>query len=313
MPADVDDEAGELETAGAHLRLRGPLAAQLGVDPRGELADLEGFGDVVVGADLERHHHVDGVGARRQDDDRDLDAGSAEPPADVEAGHARQAQVEQDEVDVALLGEAQALGAVLGELQAEAVLLGDGGEDVAHRRVVVDDEHGRLRRRADDAVTQGREDRFREGCHPFLKLGRPHQTCPLAQRSTAPAAGLPAVTDALPVFTRLQPRAGVERASHVHRERDHEGVAARARVVDPDPSAHSLDELAREIEADTESAALTEQRRLDLVEGCEDAVDVAVRDAPAVVPDLDVHLVHRAIRGDAHRLGVRERTSARCR
>ncbi len=63
VPADVDDEAGKLEAPGAHLRLGGPLAPQLGVDPRGELTDLERFGDVVVRADLQCHNHVNRVGA----------------------------------------------------------------------------------------------------------------------------------------------------------------------------------------------------------------------------------------------------------
>ena len=40
------------------------------------------------------------------------------------------------------LGEADAVEAVLGELDAEAVLLPQDGEDVVHRRVVVDDQHG---------------------------------------------------------------------------------------------------------------------------------------------------------------------------
>jgi hypothetical protein len=185
VPADVDDEAGELEAARAHLRLGRPLPAQLRVDARGQLADLEGLGNVVVRADLERHDDVHGIGAGGEDDDRHLDTRSAEPAAYVKAGHSGKAEVEKDEVDVALLGEAQPFGAVLGELQAEAMLLSHRGEDVAHRRVIVDDEHGRLGGRAYDAMTQWREDRFRECCHRFLKMRRSHQSCPLAQPNTA--------------------------------------------------------------------------------------------------------------------------------
>src|SRR5438552_3594104 len=81
---DVDDQAGELQTPGTDLGLRGALTAQLGVDASRQLADLERLADVVVGADLQPDHDVDRVRARRHHDDRHLDAGGAQAAADVE-------------------------------------------------------------------------------------------------------------------------------------------------------------------------------------------------------------------------------------
>ena len=148
MAADVDDEAGELEASRADLRLRGALPSQLGIDAGGELAHLEGLGDVVVGSDLEPHDDVDNIARGRHHDDRYLDAGTAQPAAHVEAGEAGQGEVEQDQVDVGLLRNAQAVVAVLGKLDPESVLMRQHRENVAHRRIVVDDEHGRLGRGA---------------------------------------------------------------------------------------------------------------------------------------------------------------------
>jgi len=188
VPADIDDETGELEAAGTHLRLCGPLPAQLGVDACGKLSDLERFGDVVVRADLERHHHVDGVGAGREDDDRHFDAGASKPAADVQAGHAGEAEVEEDEIDVTLLGQPQPFGAILGELQGEAVLLGNRGEDVAHRGVIVDHEHRRFRGGSHHAVAERRQDGFGERRHLSFTSIRAQQTCPPPQGSTAASA-----------------------------------------------------------------------------------------------------------------------------
>ena len=99
MAADVHDQSGELEASRPDLGLGRPLTAELGVDPRGELPDLEGFDDVVIGADLQPDHDVHGVGAGGDHHDRDLDTGGPEAPADVEPGEAgRQGYVEKHEV-----------------------------------------------------------------------------------------------------------------------------------------------------------------------------------------------------------------------
>ena len=144
VAAHVHDQSGELEASRSDLGLGRPLTAELGVDPRRELSDLEGLDDVVVGADLQPDHDVHGVGAGGDHHDRDLDTGGPEAPADVEPGEARQGQVEDDQVDVTGLGETHAVQAVLRKLDAEAVLLPEDGEDVMHRGVVIDDQHSRL-------------------------------------------------------------------------------------------------------------------------------------------------------------------------
>ena len=76
-------------------------------------------------------------------------------------------------------------------------------------------------------------------------------------------------------------------------------------VVEPDLAAHPLDQLAGQVEADAEAAALAQQWVLHLVERREDALHLGVGDAPAVVAHLDVRLVDHAHRGDLHRLVVR--------
>jgi hypothetical protein len=154
---------------------RRPGRTELGIDPRGKLPDLEGLDDVVVGADLQPDHDVHRVGAGGDHHDRDLDTGGAEAPADVETGEAREGQVEDDQVDVAGLGEANAVQAILRELDAEAVLLPEDGEDVVHRGVVVNDEHGRL---GDPGAAAQRGCRVenavvREGAHPVVPLEWP--------------------------------------------------------------------------------------------------------------------------------------------
>src|SRR5438105_15874582 len=111
------------------------------------------------------------------------------------------------------------------------------------------------------------------------------------------------VTNALPRFTGLQPSLPARSCrpaaagSYMHGESDDELVALRPGVVDPDAAAHPLDQLAREVETHAKAAPLPEQRRLHLIEGGENAVDVAVRNAAAVVLHLDMDLVDHAMRG----------------
>ena len=74
-------------------------AAQVGLDARQQLRHLERLGDVVVGAELEADDLVDHLAARGEHDHRRLDAALAQLAADVEAAHARQHQVEQQQVE----------------------------------------------------------------------------------------------------------------------------------------------------------------------------------------------------------------------
>src|ERR1035437_10516625 len=129
------------------------------------------------------------------------------------------------------------------------------------------------------------------------------------QRSTGPSAH----PSRLPECCGLSPpRNGRDRWCGAPRSRrllqrhgDEEGIAARTAVVQPDLPTHALHQLAGEVEADAEAAALAEQGVLHLVERREHALDLAVGDAPAVVAPLDVRLVDDAERGDLHGLVVR--------
>ena len=145
VPAEVDDHAGELQPAWTHLGGAAPLPSQLGTDAGGELTKLEGLGDEVVGADLQADDDIDDVAVAGDHDDGHLDPCGAQPAADVEPCEAREVEVEEDEVGVGLFGHAQAFDAVGGHLHLKAVLATEQGDHAAHRRVVVDDQDGRLR------------------------------------------------------------------------------------------------------------------------------------------------------------------------
>ena len=67
-----------------------------GLHPRHELTRAEGFGEVVVGAGFEAEQPVRLLGAGREHDDRHRRTGS-ERPRDLDAVHARQSQVQDDQ------------------------------------------------------------------------------------------------------------------------------------------------------------------------------------------------------------------------
>ena len=71
--------------------------AQQGPDAGGELLGLERLGDVVVGARLEPGHDVVAVGPGRHHDDRHV-ALAPQPPAQLEAVHAGQHDVDEHDV-----------------------------------------------------------------------------------------------------------------------------------------------------------------------------------------------------------------------
>src|SRR5487761_2540777 len=72
-------------------------AARVGAHAREQLLGDEGLGDVVVGAGLEAEDHVGGLVARRDDDDRQVGP-RAQRLAGLEAGHARQHDVDDGDV-----------------------------------------------------------------------------------------------------------------------------------------------------------------------------------------------------------------------
>jgi hypothetical protein len=122
-------------------------APEQGLDPAHQLAQAERLGEVVVGAEFEADHLVDLVVARGQDEDRHLGARRAEPAEDLEAVHARQADVEHDEVGRLVDREVEALLAGPRDRDLVALLL-QGVLDAARDRVLVlDDQDGGRRPR----------------------------------------------------------------------------------------------------------------------------------------------------------------------
>ena len=81
--------------------------SQVGPNAGGQLLGDHRLGDVVVGTRLEPGHEVVGVGLGGDDDDRG-DALRPQRPAHVEAGQVGQPQIEQHEIELALVEQGQA-------------------------------------------------------------------------------------------------------------------------------------------------------------------------------------------------------------
>ena len=117
----------------------GDAPAQHGPHAGHELAEAEGLGDVVAGAELEAEDDVDlGVPGRDHDDRHRLEG--AHLLADLDAGLVGQHDVEQDEVGVDPVEEAQRLVAVAGRLDGEALPGQARRQGLSIRLLVVDDE-----------------------------------------------------------------------------------------------------------------------------------------------------------------------------
>ena len=110
------------EVAGVDDRLGVALgAAHDGVDARDQLVLVERLGHVVVGAEAQALHLVLDAGEAGEDQDRGLDLGDPQRAQNLEAGHVRQVQVEQDDVVVVELAEIDALFAEIGGVDVEAL------------------------------------------------------------------------------------------------------------------------------------------------------------------------------------------------
>src|SRR5439155_6530389 len=116
--------------------------SQEGADAAHQLAQAERLGQVVVGAELEADDPVDLLLASGQEEHRHLRAAGTQAAEDLEAVHAGQADVEDDEVRGPLepFAEAVLAGARDGHLVA---LLGEGIFDPTRHRVFVLDDQDR--------------------------------------------------------------------------------------------------------------------------------------------------------------------------
>ncbi len=129
------------------------LAVSLGVrdDPAQQrpqaseqLLERERLGEVVVGPGVETLDPVtDGV-ARGEDEDRYVVAGGAQRTGRLDPVEARHHHVDHHDVGVLGADRHQALGPVGGEHDVVPVELQRPAQRVAHRAVVVDDEHAGL-------------------------------------------------------------------------------------------------------------------------------------------------------------------------
>ena len=120
----------------------GDAPAQDGPHAGDELAQPEGLGHVVARSELEPEDDVDlGVAGRHHDDRHRLEGPHL--LADLDAGLVGQHDVEQDEVGVDPVEEAQRLVAVAGRLDGEALAGQARGQRLAVRLLVVDDEDER--------------------------------------------------------------------------------------------------------------------------------------------------------------------------
>src|SRR6266700_2606869 len=80
--------------------------------------------------------------------------------------------------------------------------------------------------------------------------------------------------------------------------------------LDPDPSAHALDELARDVQPEARPAHALQQRGIEAIELLEDSVALGLRNARAFVPDPEARPAAAPADSDLHRalgLAVLER------
>ena len=115
-------------------------AAQDGAHAGHELAQPVGLGDVVVGPHLECDDGVDLGALGGHHDDGDARAG-ADGPAHVDAGHLGQHQVQQEDVGIGLLVEAQRLGPVARHDDPEPLVGQSDDQGVDEGLLVLRQEH----------------------------------------------------------------------------------------------------------------------------------------------------------------------------
>ena len=139
-PAEPDRLA---RSRGGHDRpaRRGELA-ELGLEPRDELAAAHGLGDVVVGPGVERARDAGLVVAAADEDDRHERVESPHLAAQLDARTVRQNPVEQDGCRLLAREGGEAGLGVRAPHRVEAFALDVCAQQLRRVRVVFDDEHG---------------------------------------------------------------------------------------------------------------------------------------------------------------------------
>ncbi|MNG99296.1 hypothetical protein D3C79_584620 [compost metagenome] len=112
----VYGQAVKAQRAGVHTQVAAHrlLAAEQRFDPRHQFQHRKGFGQVIVGTQLQPQHAVYLAGARADDDDRRVARHVARPAADLQPVDARQHQIEDQRVPAALFQHRHAQIAVGG-------------------------------------------------------------------------------------------------------------------------------------------------------------------------------------------------------
>src|SRR5438105_8894042 len=137
----VEADVGHLDDLGGGVLLLAGGPAEGGPDAGHQLPEAERLGHVVVGAHLEADDGVDLGVAGRQHDDRHPRLGP-QLPADVDARHAGQHDVEQHQRRPVRLEPVDRLQAVGRHLHEEPLAPQRHGQGVAVALLVVDDENG---------------------------------------------------------------------------------------------------------------------------------------------------------------------------
>jgi hypothetical protein len=119
-----------------------PLQGQLGADAGQGDGEVEGLGEVVVGAQLKGLDHVGAVAAGGDHDDGQVDQriDTAEAPEDIQAGHARHHDVQQHQVEAVPAEKLDGLPAAAGGADGVAVPLQAASQALAVQLLVVHDQ-----------------------------------------------------------------------------------------------------------------------------------------------------------------------------
>ena len=141
MPGEIDLDPLEVDDAGRRVDGDRLLrAAEQGPDPGRELAQAEGFRDVVVGTELEADHLVQLGVLGRQHDDR-YAGFRPDDPAHLDARELRQHDVEKDQVRTIGPEAGERLAAVGRGDDPESLGLERVDQRLAERRLVFDDKN----------------------------------------------------------------------------------------------------------------------------------------------------------------------------
>lgn len=116
-------------------------APQQGLQPRVQFFDVEGFGQIVIGAELEPGDPVLQLVARGQQNHRRADAGRAQSPQDRQAVASRQADIQHQGVKTALACPLEAQMALRAVGHLRPALAEPGDDQLGNARLVLDQQH----------------------------------------------------------------------------------------------------------------------------------------------------------------------------